>query len=139
MLGFDGRPLFIAWRKLGTASNTPASAMNILTNWFSRAPVKDFARSLADDIAMRYPPALEQEAGKRPSVNRLTRIVEDVCRKALEFQSEHKLGVVGKATLGNEFRWQLTSLGYQKDFVHMATEAVVVHLSRGGMPPPQDK
>lgn len=107
--------------------------MSILSNWFSRPPVETFARTLADDIAKRYPPALDQEPGKRPSVNRLTRIIEDVCKKAIEFQAEHKLGVVGKAKLGNEFRWQLSSLGYQKDFVDMATEAVVVHLSHGAM------
>jgi hypothetical protein len=113
--------------------------MNFLSNWFGRAPVEAFAKSLVEDIAKRYPPALDQQPGKRPSVNRLTRIIEDVCKKALEFQSEHSLGVVGKAKLGNEFRWQLAALGYQKDFVDMATEAVVVHLSRGATRPSQEK
>ncbi len=103
--------------------------MSFLSSWFGRAPVEAFAKALAEDIAKRYPPALDQQPGKRPSVNRLTRIIEDVCKKAVEFQSEHRLGVVGKAKLGNEFRWQLSSLGYQKDFVDLATEAVVVHLS----------
>ena len=44
---------------------------------FSRAPIDTFAKSLADEIAKRYPPALDQEPGKRPSVNRLTRIIEE--------------------------------------------------------------
>lgn len=96
----------------------------------STAPIDDFAKGLADTIAKRYPPALDKEPGKRPSVNRLTRIVEDACASALEFKVTHKLGWYGKAKLGNAFRWRLVELGYQKDFVELATEAVVVHLSR---------
>jgi hypothetical protein len=99
----------------------------------SREPskVEAFAKRLAEDVAKRYPPALDQEPGKRPSINRLTRIVEDVCVKAVEFQAESRLGWLGKAKLGNAFRWELNNLGYRKDFVDLATEAVVVHISRG--------
>lgn len=97
---------------------------------FRKAPIDQFAKDLAADIAKRYPPALDQQPGKRPSVNRLTRIVEEACAKAVTFQSEHKLGWVGKAKLGNSFRWELTRLGYQKDFIDFATEAVVVLVSR---------
>jgi hypothetical protein len=97
---------------------------------FSSAPVADFAKSLAADIAKRYPPALESQPGKRPSVNRLTRIIEDACEKAVAFGKEQSLGWLGKAKLGNAFRWELTELGYRKDFVELATEAVIVYLSR---------
>jgi hypothetical protein len=92
--------------------------------------VEAFAKRLAEDIAKRYPPALDKDMAKRPSINRLTRIVEDACAKAVEFQAESRLGWLGKARLGNAFRWELSSLGYQKDFVELATEAVVVHISR---------
>lgn len=89
-----------------------------------------FAKSLASDIAKRYPPHLDQQAGKRPSVNRLTRIMEDACKKAQGYREEHPLGWLGKARLGNAFSWELRELGYQKDFVDFATEAVIVQLSR---------
>jgi hypothetical protein len=94
------------------------------------AAVETFAKTLAQDIGKRYPAALDKQPGKRPSVNRLTRIMEDACNKAVEFQASHRLGWVGKARLGNSFRWELQEMGYQKDFVDFATEAVVVHLSR---------
>lgn len=97
---------------------------------FSRAPIDEFAKSLAQDIARRYPVAIDGDPAKRPSVNRLTRIVEDACAKVQAFQAEHRLGWFGKAKLGNAFRWTLTEMGYQRDFVELATEAVVVHLSR---------
>ena len=46
------------------------------------------------------------------------------------FQQEHRLGWIGKASLGNSFRWELREMGYQKDFIDLATEAVVVHISK---------
>lgn len=93
--------------------------------------VKEFAVQLADKLAKRYPPALDCEPGRRPSVNRLTRIVEEACQQAVEFKAEQKLGWLGKARLGNEFRWALAELGYSKEFTDFATEAVVVYLTRG--------
>ena len=110
--------------------------MGKLTSLLVRAPVDVFATGLADDIAKRYPTALDQQPGKRPSVNRLTRIVEDVCAKGVAFQVEHKLGWLGKAQLGNAFRWSLQEMGYHKDFVDFATEAFVVHVSKGQAPAP---
>ena len=104
--------------------------MNFLNILRKPAPVRTFAALLAQDIAKRYPPALDQQPGKRPSVNRLTRILEDACAKAVGFQADHKLGWIGKARLANTFRWELTEMGYQKDFVDFATEAVVVHISK---------
>jgi hypothetical protein len=106
----------------------------MLKNLLKRPPVEEFAKGLAQDVAKRYPPALDSQPGKRPSVNRLTRIVEDACDKAQQFGQEHSLGWLAKAKLGNAFRWELTELGYQKDFVDLATEAVIVQLSRKKAP-----
>jgi hypothetical protein len=60
----------------------------------------------------------------------MTRIVEDACKQAQEFQATQRLGWLGKARLGNAFRWALADLGYRKDFVDLATEALVVQVSR---------
>ena len=95
-----------------------------------KSEIKDFAAYLADHLAKRYPPVLDNQPGKRPSVNRLTRITEDACAKAVEFHDQHKLGWLSRARLGNDFRWALAELGYSKEFVDFATEAVVVHTSR---------
>jgi hypothetical protein len=105
--------------------------MKSLTALFANPQVQQFSKDLAETIARRYPPALDKDPSKRPSVNRMTRIIEDACAEAVQFQANHRLGWLGKARLGNAFRWELTELGYQKDFVEVATEAVLVHLSRG--------
>jgi len=92
--------------------------------------IRYFAVELANQLAKRYPPALDSQPAKRPSVNRLTRITEDACAKAVDFHNSQQLGWLGKALLGNHFRWALSELGYTKEFVDFATEAVIVHISR---------
>lgn len=104
--------------------------MSLFSALFHKAPIKGFAKQLAQDIVKRYPPSLDAQPDKRPSVNRLTRIVEDACKKARDFQDENKLGWLGKAQLGNAFRWELQDLGYQKDFIDLATEALIVYVSK---------
>ncbi len=92
--------------------------------------VQVFAGELAASVAKRYPPTLDGRVEKRPSVNRLTRIMEETCAKAVEYQQEHKLGWLSKARLGNAFRWELAERGYTKEFVDLATEALVVSLTK---------
>ncbi|MGZ5114602.1 MAG: hypothetical protein ACXWCY_01950 [Burkholderiales bacterium] len=92
--------------------------------------VDRFAKSLADDVAKQYPPALDKGGERTLSEKRLTRILEEVCNKAAVFKNEHKLGVYKKARLGNSFRWELEELGYSKKFIETATEGLVVYLTR---------
>ena len=108
--------------------------MNFLTTLLIKAPIESYAKVLAEDITKRYPPALEQQPGKRPSITRLTRIIEDTCAKAVDFQSRHRLGWLGRALFANAFRWALREKGYKQDFVDLATEALVVLISRKGVP-----
>lgn len=95
-----------------------------------RAATKLFVEQLVDQLRKRYAPALDTTPGKRPSANRLTRIMEDTCAKAVAFQQEKSLGWLDKARLGNQFRWALSEAGYSKEFVDFATEAVIVSISR---------
>ena len=97
----------------------------------SSKAVDEFAKSLALEIAKRYPPALDQGSGERRlSQKRLTAILEDAYQKAIEFKTQHKLGVYKKARLGNAFRWELEELGYSKKFIETATEGLVVYITR---------
>lgn len=101
----------------------------LFRSFSSRIP--EFAGELAQQIIQRYPPELDKQPAKRPSVNRLTRIIEDACAKALEFQAQEKLGWIARARLANSFRWNLVDAGYTKEFAEFATEAIVVYLSKG--------
>lgn len=92
--------------------------------------VDQFAKSLALEISKRYPPSLDQAKEKKISQNRIARVLEDAYGKAITFKSEKNLGVYRKARLGNTFRWELADLGYSKAFVEMATEGLIVYITR---------
>lgn len=103
--------------------------MNILA-WFSAKDVDGIAKKLADELSKKYPPSSEKDKQKKISEKRLTRILEELYDEAIEFRNNQKLGVYKKARLGNTFRWELHNLGYSDEFVNVATEGMVVYLSR---------
>jgi len=92
--------------------------------------VDGFAKTLAQDLAKRYPPALDKGTERKISQKRLTTILEDTFSRAIDFRREHKLGVYKKARLGNTFRWELQEMGYSVKFVEVATEGLVVYITR---------
>ena len=92
--------------------------------------VDNFAKTLAQDLAKRYPPALDTAKEKRISQNRISKVLEDAYAKAVKFQREQHLGFYKKARFGNTFRWELKELGYSDKFVEIATEGLIVYLTR---------
>ena len=96
----------------------------------SSKQVDTFAKELAQDLAKRYPPALEAAGTRTLSQKRLTTILETIYSKAADFRAQHKLGVYKKARLGNTFRWELKELGYSEKFIEVATEGLVVYITR---------
>jgi hypothetical protein len=97
----------------------------------STKQVDEFAKSLARELAKQCPPDPAAE-GARPNVTpkRLGSALEQICGKALGFREQHDLGIYKKARLGNTFRWELSDIGYGKDFVDDVTQRLVVHISR---------
>lgn len=113
-----------------------------MLRFFKRPDVDGFARQLAAELAASFPPAIANEPRRKVSPHRLTRILENTLDKARAFALEHRLGVVGKAKLGNSFRWELKELGYNEAFIEVATEGVIVYVTRGEKPDarkPEDK
>ncbi|MBI2961497.1 MAG: hypothetical protein HYY28_14385 [Betaproteobacteria bacterium] len=98
---------------------------------FAASKIDEFAKSLAQDIAKRYPPAIANNPEQMVSQKRLTTILEDAFNRAHQFNREQKLGMFKKAKLGNTFKWELKEMGYEEKFVDMATEGLIVYLTRG--------
>ncbi len=92
--------------------------------------IDQFAKSLAEAVAKRYPPSLERSAEKKVSVTRVTKVLEDALANAAEFAKEKKLGTFNKARLGNSFKWELKELGYGERFIEVATEGLIVYITR---------
>jgi hypothetical protein len=96
---------------------------------FDTKKVDDFARSLAQDLARRFPPASEARTDKG-AANQLAVVTEGLYARAIRFHQENKLGVYRKAKLGNTFRWQLQELGYSAGFIENVTKGLVVRLAK---------
>ena len=92
--------------------------------------IDEFAKTLAQELSKRYPAALDKGDERRISVKRLTAVLEDTFKRAIEFKQQHKLGVYKKARLGNTFRWELEQMGYSKKFIELATEGLIVYITR---------
>ena len=95
----------------------------------SSKQVDEFAKTLAQELAKRYPPALDKGNERRVSQKRLSTLLQDTFDRAVEFKQQHKLGVYKKARLGNTFRWELQEMGYSDKFVEVATEGLVVYIT----------
>lgn len=96
---------------------------------FDTRKVDDFARSLAQDFARRYPPANEKRTDKA-ATSQLSVVSEAIYTRALRFHQENRLGLFRKAKLGNTFRWQLKEMGYTDGFIETVTKGMVVRLAR---------
>lgn len=97
---------------------------------FSGRKIDAFAGQLAQQIAAKYPPELDTTSKKAIPEKRLTRILEEVFVAARAFKDENKLGLYKKARLSNSFRWELSQLGYSPEFIELATEGMVVYITR---------
>ena len=92
------------------------------------APIEEFAKQLATDLAKRYPAALEIDQTKKRNPTRLTKAFDSTFNRAINFQLEHKLGIYGKAKLAAAFKSALQELGYPDEFVDLATSAMTKFL-----------
>ncbi|RZI83569.1 MAG: hypothetical protein EOP38_12125 [Rubrivivax sp.] len=100
-----------------------------LFNLFSSAGEKEFAKELVKQLTREISPTL-MEKRKALSVNKITRLLERTYQMATAYQKDHRLGVIKRAVLANSFKWELKSNGYPDEFVDMATEGLVVTLSK---------
>ena len=106
------------------------SGRTAILEFFSTRKVAELAKFLAQDVAKRYPPAIANNPAQIVSQPRLSGILEQVFARAATFTRENKLGWYKRARLGNDFRWELTELGYDEKFVATATEGLIFYVTR---------
>ena len=90
----------------------------------------EFAKELVARLARELPSELMENRRKVLSVNKVTRQLESLYQAAATYQAQSKLGFLRRAVLANTFRWELKNGGYPEDFIDVATEGLVVELSR---------
>ena len=94
------------------------------------ADIDGLVDSLLNELMRRYPPSMAAGEGRRLSQQAVTNILESVINKAVHKSKEWNLGVVGKAQLGNRFKWALKEKGYPDKFIDIVTEALIVYTTR---------
>ena len=101
-----------------------------ISEFFSTRKVAELAKNLAQDLAKRYPPAIANSPAQMVSQQRLSDILEEVFARAAEFGQENKLRWHQRISLGKDFRWELNELGYDEKFVDLATDGLILCVSR---------
>lgn len=102
--------------------------MGFFSDLTSKRPV-EFAEAMVEKIAKQFPPTSEPQLAKKGAQRRLEGIVEHIMTDIEVFQKEMRLGWIGKARLGNAFRWKLTDRGYSAHFAEALTEGIVRHIA----------
>ena len=97
----------------------------VLSDFGRRGLIDEFALKLAAELAERYPAELENAKPKKRNPQRLAKAFDATFNNAIQFQRDNKLGIYGKARLGNTFKWELKRLGYPDDFVDLTTRSLV--------------
>jgi hypothetical protein len=108
-----------------------------LLSIFSSREIDEMAQSLVLELVKRYPPSLDKPGARKLSVARITRILEDLYERAARFRQERRLGLYKKARLSNTFKWAMKEQGYSDAFIEMATEGLVVYMTRKQPAEPQ--
>lgn len=73
--------------------------------------VAEFATALADEFIRLCP------AGSKKAQPYVARVVDELVRKLVTFHATEKLGMVGKARFGTEFKHRLLDNGYETALV----------------------
>ena len=99
----------------------------MLFSWFDAKEATDFGVALADTLVSKFPAT--EENRKKKTIAKQMHVIQVVLAKAQQFRLGAKLNFYKKAKLGNAFRWRLTDLGYDKDFVDELTKEVLLALN----------
>jgi hypothetical protein len=102
---------------------------------FGTAQEKAFARELVEHLVQELPPDLMVSRRQVLSVNKITKLLQKTYLSVGAYQREHKVGFIKRAVLANAFKWELKNTGYPDDFIDMATEGLVVEISRATTAP----
>jgi hypothetical protein len=92
--------------------------------------VAELAKSLAQDLARRYPPAIANNPAQVVSQQRLYSILEQVLGRVTDFDLDNKLGWYQRFRLGRGFRWELGELGYDDKFIDLAAQSLILRVRR---------
>lgn len=99
--------------------------------FFSSNLSTEFARTLARNIARRYPPVIANNPEQTVSRKRIAEILAQVMLGVPEFNHGNRPGILDRARLGMAFKAELRELGYEDGFINRAARELTTHLALG--------
>lgn len=57
------------------------------------------------------------------------KLLASIINQARQYRLSHKLNIYKKAKLGNAFKWKLSDLGYDQEFIDILAKEVLLALS----------
>lgn len=103
---------------------------HIIQQFFNHNAEKALAKELATQIVQNLSPKLMRERRQVLSSNKISRLLEQSFEIAQAYQATHKIGMIKRAVLANNFRWELKSSGYPDDFINVAVEGLIIELAK---------
>ena len=100
---------------------------------FPNKHIDAFSRSLVEELSERFPVGMEfkiNDGKDKKAAKHLARALQGAYSKARDYRQTQRLGIYGKARLGNAFKWELREMGYDVDFVEQATKGLIIEISR---------
>lgn len=101
-----------------------------MLNFLSSKMSVEFGEKLANELAKQFPASLQNSGKSKISADRIAKILEKLYISAQTFRDTHGLGYFKKTRLCHAFKWRLIELEYRTEFVDMATEGLIVYLSK---------
>jgi len=96
-------------------------------DWFNTKEVTLLAIKLANDLSAELEKNNHKSQKKASDHN--ARTMQKICRELNQYQQKNKLNFLKKSKLANEFKWRLTEIGHQKDFVDSTTKELLMHMN----------
>ena len=89
--------------------------------------LEPFARGLAKELSVRIPPSrLEKQRGKDKSLDSaITRAMDHVSLSAANFRRSNKVGLLKRLLLTRSFQAEMSSHGFDGDFIREVTFVLV--------------
>jgi len=106
-----------------------------LPKFLSHSAEKELIKNLVGNLSRSLPPAMLDTKRKLLSVNKVTRLLEELYKTIENYQQENQMGFIKRSIFANNFKWELKNLNYPEDFISMATEGLVIALSKKKIKP----
>ena len=92
--------------------------------------IDEFSKRLAKELADQFQVEKENSSNMKKSIKKRGATVNNIYNKAFDFKQQYRLGIYGKARLGNTFKWELRDMGYENDFIDEMTKGLLISINR---------